>query len=122
MKYTCPCCGFKVFDEPPGSYEICEVCGWEDDAVQLANPCSGGGANGESLAEAQDNFQSTPEADLNEIFAEGTERDAKWRPLNMTERQIFESEIKNSGSHWANKAIYEIAKTYWNRNIVKEKT
>lgn len=122
MKYTCPCCGFKVFDEPPGSYEICEVCGWEDDAVQLANPCSEGGANGDSLAEAQDNFQSTPEADIDEVIAEGIERDPKWRPLNMTERQILKLEIQNSNSNWPNKAIYEINQAYWNRNIVKEKT
>jgi Cysteine-rich CPCC len=30
-----------------GSYVICDVCGWEDDQVQLANPACGGGANSE---------------------------------------------------------------------------
>ncbi|WP_415248504.1 CPCC family cysteine-rich protein [Thauera sp.] len=49
----CPCCGFLTLEEEYGSYSICPVCGWEDDSVQLANPCSGGGANKQSLAEAQ---------------------------------------------------------------------
>ena len=31
----CPCCGYLVFDEEPGSYSICPICYWEDDAVQL---------------------------------------------------------------------------------------
>ena len=33
--YPCPCCGYLVFDEGPGSYAICPVCGWEDDLSQL---------------------------------------------------------------------------------------
>lgn len=28
--YTCPCCGHPTLDER-GGYEICGVCGWEDD-------------------------------------------------------------------------------------------
>lgn len=39
----CGCCGFLVFEEPAGSHSICRVCGWEDDAVQLANPTLEGG-------------------------------------------------------------------------------
>jgi rubrerythrin len=35
MKYPCPGCGYLVFDEPPGSYEICPICFWEDDLAQL---------------------------------------------------------------------------------------
>jgi anaerobic ribonucleoside-triphosphate reductase len=30
-RWPCPCCGYQVFTGPPGSYEICPVCGWEDD-------------------------------------------------------------------------------------------
>ena len=38
-KFTCPCCGYKTFNEKPnGTYEICEVCFWEDDPLQLENP------------------------------------------------------------------------------------
>lgn len=35
--YPCPCCGYLQFGEPPGSYEICAICFWGDDAVQLSS-------------------------------------------------------------------------------------
>lgn len=53
---TCPCCGYVVFDEPPGSYAICPICFWEDDHVQLRFPTLAGGANKVSLIESQLNF------------------------------------------------------------------
>ena len=44
--YKCPCCGFSTLSEPPpGTFEICLVCGWEDDAAQAANPTLEGGAS-----------------------------------------------------------------------------
>ena len=46
----CPVCGRTVFEQV-GKYEICEVCGWEDDPVQLADPDFAGGANKLSLNE-----------------------------------------------------------------------
>jgi hypothetical protein len=52
----CPCCGYEVFSEPPGSYEICPICFWEDDIVQLAFPNLAGGANKCSLIEGQSNY------------------------------------------------------------------
>ena len=56
-KFACPCCGYKTFThEPNGSYEICEVCFWEDDQIQLENPDYKGGANKVSLKQAQKNF------------------------------------------------------------------
>ncbi len=36
--YPCPICGNSSFVEPPGSFSICRVCGWEDDYVQLTYP------------------------------------------------------------------------------------
>lgn len=54
--FTCPCCGHATFAEPPGSYDICPICFWEDDATQLYYPDSSGGANPTSLIEAQVNF------------------------------------------------------------------
>lgn len=45
-----------MFGEPPGSYDICPICDWEDDPVQLRWPDFAGGANHPSLIEAQGNF------------------------------------------------------------------
>ncbi len=45
-----------VFSEPPGSYDICEICFWEDDVAQLRWPNMSGGANTDSLIDSQRNF------------------------------------------------------------------
>jgi hypothetical protein len=39
-----------------GTYEICPVCFWEDDASQNEDPDYPGGANRPSLREARDKF------------------------------------------------------------------
>jgi len=55
--FPCPCCRFRTLSEPPpGTFEICPVCFWEDDAVQFADPDATGGANDVSLREARANF------------------------------------------------------------------
>lgn len=54
--YPCPCCGYLVFGEPPGSYEICPICFWEDDVIQLRFVRMEGGANEVSLVEGQQNY------------------------------------------------------------------
>jgi hypothetical protein len=57
-RFACPCCGHKTFSEPPsGTYDICPVCFWEDDPVQLADPDYSGGANKVSLRQGQLNFR-----------------------------------------------------------------
>lgn len=56
-RYPCPCCGFLTLTEPPpGTFEVCPVCYWEDDDAQFADPEYSGGANGMSLVEARHNF------------------------------------------------------------------
>ena len=57
-KYLCPCCKKYVFEEGPGSYEICPVCSWEDDKIQAENPDYKGGANKLSLNECIKKFNS----------------------------------------------------------------
>jgi hypothetical protein len=59
IKYCCPCCGFRTLSrKPPGSYGICPVCYWEDDAAQFDDPTADGdGANGVSLDQARKNFK-----------------------------------------------------------------
>lgn len=55
--HACPCCGFLTFESlPPGTYEICPVCYWEDDPVQFEDPLYAGGANRVSLIQARQNF------------------------------------------------------------------
>lgn len=57
MKYACPCCGYYTFDNKPnGNYDICPVCFWEDDPVQLNDIYFEGGANKISLEQARKNF------------------------------------------------------------------
>lgn len=55
--YKCPCCGNLTLTEcPPGSYEICSICGWEDDDYQYNNPDYDGGANILSLNAARKEY------------------------------------------------------------------
>jgi hypothetical protein len=58
-KFTCPCCGYNTLDEqPPGTYDICRICFWEDDGVQFDDPDYEGGANEVSLRQGQINYQN----------------------------------------------------------------
>ncbi len=59
MSYPCACCGYLTFDEElPGTFEICPVCGWEDDEIQFRDPTYTGGANAVSLEQARENFRA----------------------------------------------------------------
>jgi len=108
----CPSCGFLVFSEPPGSYEICELCGWEDDHVQLAHPNMGGGANMSSLAAHQERaIQTYP---LGVTLAAGYARSSDWRPLRP-------SEVQSHGAPTGGLAYFEAATEdrppyYWLRD------
>ncbi len=80
--HPCPCCGFLVFAEPPGSYDICTVCGWEDDVSQLRFPTIGG-AN-RPLVECQREFlASPPETGVQLRYPnDSLQRDPTWRPID----------------------------------------
>jgi hypothetical protein len=55
--FACPCCGFLTLTRPaPGTFELCRVCFWEDDAAQFDDPDYDGGANHVSLNQARRNF------------------------------------------------------------------
>ena len=80
----CPACGFLTTGELWfGTYNICEVCGWKDDHVQLANPGSGGGANQRSLIETQQRLLRDISQEI--IRLGRFVRDVKWRPLRPSE-------------------------------------
>ena len=58
-KYKCPCCGFYTLDDKAdNTFQICPVCYWEDDGVQLNDPYYEGGANVVSLYQARENFKN----------------------------------------------------------------
>lgn len=50
---VCACCGKSVVD----SFEVCNICGWENDSVQNDDPDYAGGANHMSLNEAKQAFK-----------------------------------------------------------------
>lgn len=53
----CPCCEEGTFSECD-SFEICIICGWEDDPVQRADPAFSGGTNVENLNDARRRFKA----------------------------------------------------------------
>ena len=57
LGFKCPVCGQYVFKSGPGSYEICPICGWEDDKAQYEDPTLAGGANHLSLKEYKKHYE-----------------------------------------------------------------
>lgn len=53
-KCRCPVCGKSQV----GEYDICTVCGWENDPNQSWNPNLSGGANEMSLKQAKEAYRS----------------------------------------------------------------
>lgn len=111
--YPCPACGFLVFGEPLGSYEICDVCDWEDDPVQVLYPSMRGGANKDSLWEWQSRTLVQIPAHVS-IFR-GNNRDPSWRPLNEQDCNV--SEVKSiNGLSYFQAASGESFLYYWQAN------
>ena len=57
-KRRCPVCGefeFVIADD----FEVCDICGWEDDGLQLYDPGMFGGANAISLNQAREIWKQT---------------------------------------------------------------
>lgn len=85
--YTCPCCGYKTLEEkPPGTFDICPICFWEDDNVQFDDPDYKGGANDVSLKEAQKNFLAFGASERRVLKhvrkpRKGDEKDPEWKPF-----------------------------------------
>lgn len=102
MLYTCPCCGYFSFGDPPGSYEICEICFWEDDHLQLCFPDARGGANAVSLIEAQVNFvqwgacERRFRAQVRPATIDD-EKDERWFPLWEKRVELPEGEAPLTG-------------------------
>lgn len=108
--YPCPACGFIVFDEPPGSYSICPICGWEDDHVQLAHPTLRGGANQESLYEHQQIWGV--QISLSIKSYKGYCRDNCWRPLQLEEANRL-SNRPETGIEYFQASAEDSSGYYW---------
>ena len=109
-EFPCPSCGFLVFEEETGSYDICGICGWEDDHVQLKYPGMKGGANGGSLFEYQEEILKEVPADIR--LYEGYERDKNWRPLKK-EELLAPPNNSGTGVAYFNEAISAESTYYW---------
>lgn len=87
---TCPCCGYRTIRE---SVDICDVCWWEHDPQQQADPDSTVGANSRlSLRVAQRNFAlfgacAPEEADLARRPGPDDVRDPNWKPLEQRDEE-----------------------------------
>jgi cysteine-rich CPCC protein len=104
-RYACPACGYLVFSEPAGSYDICPICFWEDDLVQLAFPDMAGGANKVSLIEAQNNFAKfgVSEQKFKGNVRKASEEDARddlWRPIDIDQDIYLHWEVDADRKHW----------------------
>lgn len=52
----CPVCGKYEF-QGENDYDVCEVCGWENERYQINHPDEDGGANYISLNEAREAWE-----------------------------------------------------------------
>lgn len=104
-KYTCPCCGYLTINEQPGSYDICHVCFWEDDPVQLLDPWYAGGANRLSLQESQRNVVTIGACDENGLehargVQPGDRRDSQWRMVTEADKGKVKKPREISAAAW----------------------
>lgn len=109
--FPCPACGFLTVSTPSGSFDICVVCGWEDDHVQLAHPRMGGGANRVSLVEAQASALERFPIEIRSV--DGIERDPSWRPLREDE-MAPRTDTPRSGMEYFEAAAEEPV-PYWKK-------
>ena len=124
MRYPCPCCGYLVFDQQPGSHKQCPICLWEDNLVQLRFPRMTGGANVVSLEVAQRNYSEFGAAERRKrAFArtpmEFEHREQLWRHLRPDRDNIEEPQRGIDYSETYPEAdttvLYYWRPTYWRR-------
>ena len=108
-KFPCPSCGFRVFEEPSGSYGLCPICSWEDDPGQLSKPWLRGGTNASSLKEYQDHILLKIPIGIE--LHDGFLRDRLWRPLSPSEWQHPDSNEDGKSIH--GKLVFEMYSGYY---------
>src|SRR5438552_18008811 len=93
----CPSCGFLVSAGGFGSFDICQICGWHDCAVQFGNPLDAAGPNRTSLVDHQREAIERWPMTVRSIECEGRviQRDPDWRPLTEDEIASYRQSTKN---------------------------
>lgn len=124
--YPCPCCGYKVFGREPGNHEVCPICHWEDNLVQLRFPTMPGAANVVSLADGQKNFAAFGAAEkryIRDVRAPTgeDEHDKGWRMLNPDsdnpEEPVRGIPYADSYPERDPTVLYYWRPTYWRRLV-----
>jgi hypothetical protein len=123
-RFPCPCCGYLVFGEPPGSYDICQICFWEDDALQLEYATTlAGGANRTTLKDAQRDFVAVGACEERFIGnvrppTDVETRDPEWRSIDLS-LDHFETWGDPSGRRppTCDEALFYWRPTFWRRNL-----
>lgn len=122
-RYPCPCCGYLVFSDAPGSYDVCPICFWEDDLSQLRFAALGGGANRVSLLEGQRAYAALGACEdrfLSHVRRPTAEdrRDGGWRPLDPRRDTVEEAEAVTDAAQTYpddRTRLYYWRDTYWRR-------
>ena len=120
MRYPCPCCGHLVFEEPPGSYDICSICFWEDDDVQLRWPDMAGGANTSSLIESQRNFAEFGAVERRSVeyvrpAREDEEIERGWRTIDLSVHKFEPIGVHDESWPDDKTVLYYWRPTFWKR-------
>lgn len=117
-RFPCVCCGHLTLPAPPGSYDDCPVCGWEDDIVGLRWPDLDEGANRLSLIEAQRSYAAAGAADPAQTDAvrEPTADeplDDGFRPVDLVHDNVEFAEAHDSPYPVDPTALYWWRPTFW---------
>ena len=116
-KFACPCCGYLVLEEK-FCWNICPICYWEDDPLQIADPWYEGGAKLPNLKKSQENFRSF--GVMEQRFAKYVRpptsddlMDPAWRPVESADKQFATTprEIEQRRDNGE-----EVPYEYWLRN------
>lgn len=113
MTNPCTACGFEVFEEPVGGYEICPICGWEDDPVQYLYAALIGGANGKCLFEWQQRVLEELPIEIQQ--RRGFSRDPRWRPLTAEEAQDA-GNVPRTGTDYFQAVPMDVPEYYWRKS------
>jgi len=121
--YPCPACGYLSFREPPGSYDICDVCGWEADALQLEFATTlAGGANGLTLAEAQTRFAKSKSRLTRKVAVTALPRaqDPNWRPIDPARDRfpVCQDNEPELSPH-SDETLYYWRDSFWGRDKIE---